>query len=189
MRFTSIFSILLISILSSCFNNKNFSDFKLYSNDIATNKMINQKFTFNKFGCNGDNISPQLSWVNPPKDTKSFAITIYDPDAPTGSGWWHWMVLNIPKNYSKIDQNFITKNQFRFKNLITQVRNDYGMYKYGGPCPPKTDKPHRYIFTIYALKVDKLMIDKSTTAAHAGFMINANMIAKSSFVAKYQNNQ
>ena len=63
------------------------------------------------------------------------------------------------------------------------------MYKYGGPCPPKTDKPHRYIFTIYALKVDKLMIDKSTTAAHAGFMINANMIAKSSFVAKYQNNQ
>jgi Raf kinase inhibitor-like YbhB/YbcL family protein len=177
--------ILIVFFLSSCIKIKGDNNFSLYSNDIDLIKMIDNDHIFNGFGCSGSNISPQLSWKNPPKDAKSFAITIYDPDAPTGSGWWHWVVLNIPKHYTGLEKNFTTKNQFRFKNLITQVRNDYGLYRYGGPCPPKNDKDHRYIFTVYALKVDKIMIDKNATAAQAGYMINKNTIAKASFIAKY----
>lgn len=182
-----IFIIFLLISLASCSSNNisNSDSFKLSSKDIDSSQQIALKHVFNGFGCEGKNISPQLSWQNPPVGTKSFALTVYDPDAPTGSGWWHWVVLNIPKHYKELPTNFGRKDQFRFKNLVTQVRNDYGIHKFGGPCPPKGDKPHRYIFTLYALKTDKIVLNKSATAAQAGFMINANTIDKASFITTF----
>ncbi|MBL6664292.1 MAG: YbhB/YbcL family Raf kinase inhibitor-like protein [Rickettsiales bacterium] len=180
-----IIILFLTFVLASCINKSNAPDFEFGSQDIKPGSSIKVKHVFDGFGCVGDNISPQLFWKNAPKDTKSFAITVYDPDAPTGSGWWHWIALNIPASYGSLSQEFGGKNEFLLNNDITQIKNDYGTYSFGGPCPPEGDKPHRYIFTIYALKTDKIAISQNSSAALAGFMINANMIAKKSFVAHY----
>lgn len=185
MKKLNLLSVLILLFASSCGFIDKSSDFKLVSEDIAPGSTILERHVFDGFGCVGDNISPELSWKNAPAGTKSFALTVYDPDAPTGSGWWHWVVLNIPKHYSELIRNFGKKDQFRFRNNIIQVRNDYGVHKFGGPCPPAGDKPHRYVFTLHALKTDKLMLNKTATAAQAGFMINANTIAKTSFTARF----
>ncbi len=178
--------IFTLFFVSCSLNHSNAAEkFNIKSSEVKENQTITNRHVFNGFGCNGDNISPQISWQNAPKDTKSFALTVYDPDAPTGSGWWHYVAINIPNNYKEFASGFSNEDKFTIKDGINQVRNDFGKYQFGGPCPPKGDKPHRYIFTIYALKTDKLEIDSSTTAALAGFMINANSIAKSSFTARY----
>ncbi len=182
-----IITLLFLLILSSC-KSSYLNDFQLNSSDIAKDEFIAKDHVFNSFGCDGENISPQLSWKNPPEGTKSFALTVYDPDAPTGSGWWHWVVLNIPKHHDNLARGFGDKEEFRLKNDITQIKNDYGTYTYGGPCPPKGDKPHRYIFTIHALKTSKIMLNRSDSAAKAGFMINANSIGTASFSAKFGRN-
>lgn len=159
--------------------------FKISSSDIKANSKIANKYVFSGFGCTGKNISPEVSWQNAPSGTKSFALTVYDPDAPTGSGWWHYLAVNIPANYNKLSSNFAAQNSFVTTDNILQIRNDFGIYKFGGPCPPKGDKPHRYIWTVHALSVEKLEISQDATAALAGFMINANSIAKTSFEAFY----
>lgn len=159
--------------------------FSLKSSDISANATIQLDQVFNGFGCEGKNISPQISWQNAPKETKSFALTVYDPDAPTGSGWWHYLAVNIAANTAELPRGFAVENKFETKNGIKQIRNDYGIYNFGGPCPPKGNKPHRYIFTVHALKVEKLDLAADSTAALAGFMINANSLAKASFTAYY----
>ncbi len=156
---------------------------EIKSPEIKSGSTISDKHIFNNFGCKGENISPKITWKDAPKDTKSFALTVYDPDAPTGSGWWHWLLINIPANYKEVSSNFGKEDKFDLKDGIKQVRNDFGLHKFGGPCPPVGDKPHRYIFTIYALKTDKIDIDKSATAAFAGYMINQNSLEKKSFEA------
>lgn len=175
---------LLLSILFVSCSMNQANSFSITSN-IKPNSTISHEHVFNGFGCLGKNISPEISWKNPPKGTKSFALTVYDPDAPTGSGWWHWSVINIPANYDVFPANFGYKNSFSLEANINQIRNDFGNYSFGGPCPPKGDKKHRYIFTIHALKTEKIDLDKSATAALAGFMINQNTLAKSSFTAFY----
>src|SRR6185436_7792074 len=149
--------------------------FKLESPDIKAGGMIDKKFEFNGFGCSGENKSPALKWSGAPKDTKSYALTVYDPDAPTGSGWWHWVVYNIPAAAAG------TASSTTLPKGATQGRTDFGTAAFGGACPPQGDKPHRYIFTVYALKTDKLDISADATGALAGFMINANSLAKASF--------
>jgi hypothetical protein len=166
-------------------NSSNSYAFSISSSNIKSGDTISDKHSFNGFGCNGENISPQIGWKNPPKDTKSFAILVYDPDAPTGSGWWHWVLVNIPVTYSELPPNFGNQDQFALKDGIIQVRNDYGFHKYGGPCPPQGDKPHRYVFTIHALKVDKIDLEAGATSALAGFMVNQNTIAKVGFEGFY----
>lgn len=155
------------------------------SPDITPNSAIGNFHVFNSFGCKGKNISPIINWSNAPLETKSFAFTVYDPDAPTGSGWWHWLLVNIAPAQSGLVADFGKEDKFDLAGGIKQVRNDFGGYKFGGPCPPVGDKPHRYIFTIYALKVDKIEISSSATAALAGYMINQNVIEKKSFEAFY----
>lgn len=137
---------------------------------------------FNGFGCSGENISPDLSWENAPKETKSFAITVYDPDAPTGSGWWHWMVFDIPKDKLSLEKGFGSKVD---KEIIQSVTN-YGKTGFGGACPPKGDKAHRYIFTVYALDVDKLGLDKDINPAIVGYYINSHTLKKASLISYYQ---
>ena len=161
------------------------SGFKLSSPEIKANHMIPKSFEFNGFGCSGENKSPALKWRGAPKGTKSFAVTVYDPDAPTGSGWWHWVVINIPASVNELPSNAGALNSTSLPAGAVQGRTDYGSAAWGGTCPPPGDKPHRYIFTVYALKTDKLDVPADATAALTGYMIHANMIAKASFMAKY----
>lgn len=138
---------------------------------------------FKGFGCEGGNVSPALAWKNAPKGTKSFAVTVYDPDAPTGSGWWHWTVFNIPANVASLAEGAGSG-----KGLpagAKQGRTDFGSAGYGGPCPPKGDKPHRYIFAVHALKVEKIDLDENASGALVGFMLNANRLARTTLVGKY----
>jgi Raf kinase inhibitor-like YbhB/YbcL family protein len=159
--------------------------FTLTSPDIKPNSTIDKKFEANVFGCSGENKSPDLKWSGAPKDTKSFAVTVYDPDAPTGSGFWHWFVINIPANVTELKPDAGNVSGANLPPGAKNVPIDYGFAGWGGPCPPEGDKPHRYIFTVYALKTDKLDIPADATAALAGVMANANAIGKASFTAKY----
>jgi Raf kinase inhibitor-like YbhB/YbcL family protein len=159
--------------------------FKLESPDIKSNGTMDKKFEANVFGCSGENKSPALKWSGAPKDTKSFAVTVYDPDAPTGSGWWHWSVINIPANVTELKPDAGNVSNANLPQGARQVRIDYGVAAWGGACPPPGDKPHRYVFTVHALKTDKIDIPADATAALAGFMINANALGKASFTARY----
>ena len=154
-------------------------NFTLKSSELKgqlTNKQV-----FSGFGCTGENISPEFSWENVPKNTKSFAITVYDPDAPTGSGWWHWVVFDILKNKTNLSSGF---GNIDSKDAIQSV-TDYGKSGFGGACPPLGDKAHRYIFTVHALDVETLGLDKNATPALVGFMLNSHTIAKSSLISYY----
>ncbi|KAF3982360.1 MAG: YbhB/YbcL family Raf kinase inhibitor-like protein [Methylococcales symbiont of Hymedesmia sp. n. MRB-2018] len=158
--------------------------FTLQSTDIQG--QLSNEQVFNSFGCSGKNISPKLTWKNTPKETKSIALTMYDPDAPTGSGWWHWVIFDIPANIKSLDTNAGNlSNSIAPKNSI-QSATSYGKAGFGGACPPQGDKPHQYIFTVYALKVSKLGLDENASPALVGYYLNANMLAKSSVVAYYQ---
>jgi Raf kinase inhibitor-like YbhB/YbcL family protein len=159
--------------------------FTLTSPDIAADSLMPQSFEFDGFGCSGENKSPALQWSGAPKDTKSFAVTVYDPDAPTGSGFWHWMVINIPGSATGLPSNAGAAGGANLPQGAKHVRIDYGIAAWGGPCPPPGDKPHRYVFTVFALKTDRLDVPDDATAAVGGFMINANTIAKASFTARY----
>lgn len=174
--------IILTSLVSILVCTSANAKMAIKSNDVANGKTLKQEQVFNGFGCSGANISPQISWSGAPKDTKSFALTVYDPDAPTGSGWWHWVVFNIPKETNQLPLNYGANNA---NDGAIQSRTDFGTYGFGGACPPQGDKPHRYIFTIHALKTDKIPLDKDASAAMVGFMLNANTIEKVSIIAKY----
>ena len=110
---------------------------------------------------------------------------MYDPDAPTGSGWWHWFVVNIPASVTELKPDAGAVGGANLPSGASQVRIDYGINGWGGVCPPEGDPPHRYVFTVYALGTGKLEIPPDATAALAGFMVNANAIGKASFTAKY----
>lgn len=178
-------NILLASALLCATTFAHAADFQLRSPEIKADSVIEKRFEFNGFGCSGDNKSPALEWRNPPAGTKSFAITVYDPDAPTGSGWWHWSVIDLPAEVNSLPADAGALGNANLPAGASQVRIDYGTAAWGGVCPPQGDKPHRYIFTIYALKTPKLEIPADATAALAGYMINANAIGKASFVARY----
>ncbi len=159
--------------------------FKLESPSIKAGSTLTDAQVFNGFGCTGKNISPALKWSGAPKDTKSFALTVYDPDAPTGSGWWHWVIYNIPASATELPEGAGTAEGKGLPAGSQQGRTDFGAPGFGGACPPPGDKPHRYIFTVYALKADKLDIPQDGTAALVGYMINANKLASATFTAKY----
>lgn len=159
--------------------------FTLESPDIPADSLIDKRFEFEGFGCSGENKSPALKWRGAPPGTKSFAVTVYDPDAPTGSGWWHWFVINIPGSVTELPANAGAVGDANLPQGARHVRIDYGVTGWGGVCPPEGDPPHRYIFTVHALGVDKLEIPPDATAALAGFMVNANSLGKASFTARY----
>ncbi len=156
---------------------------KITSNDITEGKMISNEHVFNGNSYDGKNVSPHIAWEDAPKGTEGFALTVYDPDAPTGSGWWHWFVANIPAEYSELKQNLGHEDMFELLDGVTQVTNDFGFHKYGGPCPPKEDKAHRYVFTIYALDTDFIDIPQDASCAKAGFMIKDHILAQAEMTA------
>src|SRR5260370_28457979 len=128
----------------------------LTSADLKEGATIANEQVFKGFGCTGSNVSPALSWGGPPGGTKSFAVTMYDQDAPTGSGWWHWVAFNIPPATTSLPKGAGDAKKKRMPKGAIQARNDYGAFGYGGPCPPPGDKPPHYHITGFALSVDKL---------------------------------
>jgi Raf kinase inhibitor-like YbhB/YbcL family protein len=161
------------------------ADFQVTSPVVKNKGTVGMEQVFNGFGCTGGNISPELSWQNAPKETKSFAVTVYDPDAPTGSGWWHWLIFNIPPSVTKLPANAGKPGGGLAPVGSVQSMTDYGQPGYGGPCPPVGNKPHRYIFTVYALKVDQLPLKDNASGAMVGFYLNANALAKATLIATY----
>lgn len=141
---------------------------------------------FNGFGCNGDNQSPQLYWEHAPEGTQSFAITMYDPDAPTGSGFWHWVVFDIPSNVSELVTNAGNVSLNLAPKGAIQSMTDYGSRGFGGPCPPEGHGFHQYIITVYALKTAKLGLDAQVNPALVGFNLWNQTLAKASIVAYYK---
>lgn len=157
------------------------SGLELSSASFEPNGSLPKSMEYNDFGCNGSNQAPQLSWKNAPEGTKSFAITIHDPDAPTTSGWWHWTVYNIPANVTELAQGAAVPSG------ALEGFTDYGTTGFGGACPPQGDKPHHYNVTVYALKVEKLELDpKITSGAKLTYMLNANMLEKAVITGMYQ---
>ena len=161
------------------------STFTLTSPDIPSGGTVPQHFEFNGFGCSGSNESPALQWSGAPPQTQGFAVTVYDPDAPTGSGWWHWFVVDLPLGLSGLAADAGAEGGAQLPAGARHIRNDYGAYAWGGMCPPAGDKPHRYVFTLHALSVPRLDIPDDASAALAGFMVNAHTLAKASFTVTY----
>jgi len=159
-------------------NNASSQTFTLKSSDVGG--QATQKQVFNGMGCTGQNISPQLSWENAPEGTTHFAVTMYDKDAPTGSGFWHWVIFNIPATVTELKSGAgeIVK-KLAPKEAIQSV-TDFGKPGYSGPCPPP-GAPHQYLITIYALK-NKIELDKNAPPAMVGFYLNTNMLSKASIV-------
>ena len=161
------------------------SGFTVTSLDIVPNTKISLKHVYKGFGCEGGNLSPALSWAGAPEGTKSYAITAYDPDAPTGSGWWHWLVYNIPADVAELKTGAGSAESPQLPPGSVQGKTDFGTAGYGGPCPPAGHGKHRYIFTVHALKADKLDVPADSTAALVGFMINANRLGKATLTGIY----
>lgn len=137
------------------------------------------------YGCTGGNRSPVLQWVRIPKGTQSLAITVFDPDAPTGSGWWHWVLYDIPANTEGLASGVGTASAADLPHGAKQARNDFGQRAYGGACPPKGDKPHRYVITLYALDVPSLDAPEDASPAMIGYLIHQHRIAQSTVTSVY----
>lgn len=159
--------------------------FTLSSPDIADGKTMAERHVLAGFGCTGGNLSPALAWHDAPAGTKSFALTVYDPDAPTGSGWWHWVVFNLPATATQVPAGAGTGPAAALPGAAVQSRTDFGTPGYGGPCPP-AGAPHRYVFTIHALDVAALPLDPQASAAMVGFMVHAHSLGQASLTALYR---
>ena len=158
--------------------------FVLKSADIPPNAKIAVKHVYKGFGCEGGNVSPALEWSGAPAGTKSFAITMYDPDAPTGSGWWHWVVYNIPAATGSLPAGAGDAKKGLMPKGAVQGRTDYGSVGYGGPCPPP-GKPHHYNFRLYALKVPKLEVPEGASAALIAFNVRAQALGEAQLTGMY----
>ena len=157
--------------------------FRVVAPDLASQGRITLPHVYNGMGCSGQNISPALQWYNPPAGTRSYAVTAYDPDAPTGSGWWHWVMYNIPAGTTGLPAG--AGNGRNAPRGSAQGQTDFGTKGYGGPCPPVGDRPHHYQFTVFALKVDRLDLPGNATAAMVGFNLNANKLGTARVNALY----
>jgi Raf kinase inhibitor-like YbhB/YbcL family protein len=158
----------------------------LTSPDIVEGATIDPTFAFDGFGGGGGNVSPAFSWSEPPAGTKSFALFCHDPDAPTGgAGFWHWLVIDIPASARGVAQGAGTPDGARLPAGAKQIRSDYGFAAWGGPCPPVGDPPHRYVFTVYALGVERIEAPDGATASLVGFLVNQNVLAKASLTGLY----
>ena len=174
MKLILCLSLLLVSSFAS--------GLTLSSQDIQEGQVLDKTFVYEGFGCEGKNQSPHLAWRNAPKGTKSFVVTVYDPDAPTGSGWWHWVTFNIPADAHQLNRNDSAAD--KLPDNAVQSRTDFGQTRFGGACPPK-GQMHRYIFTVYALSVAALDLDATASPALIGFMTRQYALASDSITAMY----
>ena len=155
--------------------------FQLYSDSFEAGRTIGPEQVFDSWGCTGGNRSPHLAWSDPPPETESLAITGFDPDAPTGSGWWHWLAFNLPADLRALAENASADGM---PGGAVQARNDYGLAGYGGPCPPEGDPPHRYVFTLWALD-GPIELGPEANGAQVGFNVRQKAVGKAVTVGRY----
>ena len=152
----------------------------LLSPDFKDGDFLDEKFSLSKdygFGCSGRNIRPHLKWDNISEKVVELAITIFDPDAPTECGFWHWIMVGVNRKYFETNDDCLSNS--------IQVQNDFGSYSYGGPCPPENDHPHRYYFTIHGLN-SKIDAHKDTPAAQIGFQLHFKAIERASLLGLFK---
>lgn len=157
--------------------------FTLHSNDLRDGEKMPERQVFNGMGYSGDNISPHLAWDGAPEGTKSFVITVYDPDAPTGSGWWHWLVANLPADTRALAQG-AGSGLINLPAGAVQCRTDFGKAGYGGAAPPQGET-HRYYFSVHALDVERIEVDENASGAVVGFNVHFHTLGKASLMVTY----
>jgi Raf kinase inhibitor-like YbhB/YbcL family protein len=159
--------------------------FTLESGDVAHDQHMSDAHVYSGWGMTGQNISPHLLWHGFPAETKSFAVTLYDPDAPTGSGFWHMVLLDVPASVTELPAGAVGEDTSRLPPGAFCVRNDYGSKDFGGAAPPAGHPPHRYVFAVHALDVDSLGVDSDISPAVAGFNVGFNTIARAVMIPVY----
>lgn len=166
-------------IMSSALDKVEENIFKLTSPELKNQQTLPKDQVYNGFGCSGGNVSPELHWANAPKNTKSFAIVCHDPDAPKENGWYHWLVVNIPSNINSI------KKGGKIDNSLETI-TDFNSSGYNGACPPKNHGIHHYNFTIYALDIETIDVDKNTKPIEVEAKIKSHAIAKAAIVGLFE---
>lgn len=151
--------------------------FTLESDDLTDGQPLDATFAHGSAG--GENVSPHLRWSGFPEETEAFLVTCFDPDAPTGSGFWHWVLFNVPASVTELARGAAAPQG------AGEARNDYGEAGYGGASPPPGDRPHRYVFAVHALKA-KLEVDETATPAYVGFNATFNVLARATLRATFQ---
>jgi Raf kinase inhibitor-like YbhB/YbcL family protein len=157
--------------------------FTVTSDDVVDGQQMPATFAHSSAG--GDDLSPQLSWSGHPPQTAGFAVTCFDPDAPTGSGWWHWLLLDVPVGVTSLARGAGAANGSGLPEGAWQLTNSYGTDAFGGAAPPPGDYPHKYFFAVHALDVATLGIDGSVSQEVAGFNLTAHTIARGLIVPTY----
>ena len=157
--------------------------FELSSPDVVQGQRLNRAQVYAGYGCNGGNLSPALQWKGVPVGTRSFALTVFDPDAPTGKGWWHWLIFDIPATVDALPAGVGVNAPLPAG--AKQGRNDFGERVYGGACPPVGNGTHHYVFTVYALKVGRLDIDADAGPEQIGAAVRSNSLGSAQITATY----
>lgn len=172
--------ILLVSAASA-----SAGDFSVSSPQFEDGGRLGLEQVLNGFGCAGSNISPELNWQGEPAGTKSFAVTVYDPDAPTGSGWWHWVLFNIPATTHQLPAGSGSVKDLTINSGVVQSRTDFGAPGYGGACPPKGHGDHKYQFQVWALDIEKIDLEADASAALVGYFLHQHQLGKAEVTAYY----
>jgi Raf kinase inhibitor-like YbhB/YbcL family protein len=153
--------------------------FTVTSADVTDGQPLDDAYAHPSVG--GENLSPQLTWSDFPDETRAFVVTCFDPDAPTGSGFWHWVAVNLPRTVTSLERGIDSLPDGAFC-----IRNDYGDQAYGGAAPPPGDRPHRYVFAVHAIDVDRLDVSPDATPAYVGFNLAFHTLARATLRPTYQ---
>lgn len=174
------FLLTVISILGAFFMQSSDAESFIITSDTFTNgQTMPSSLVHSHFGCTGENKSPHLKWQGAPKDTKSFALIVHDPDAPRPTGWYHWIVLNIPVSTKEL------KEGQQINHPMVQAKNDFGSVTYGGACPPRGHGIHRYNFTIYALDCPALIPSPGSTPDSIERQVKKHALSSATITANY----
>ena len=162
--------------------------FRLTSPDFPANGQMPEQFVYNAEGCTGGNVSPELRWSGAPAGTRSFVVTLFDADEhATPSGWWHWILFDIPGSSTGLARGAGMPHASTLPKGAVHGRGDDGTESYSGPCPEPRDPAHRYVFTVYALKVDKLPVAPGSSGAMVSYAVHEFTLAKATLIARHRN--
>ncbi|MCW7538195.1 YbhB/YbcL family Raf kinase inhibitor-like protein [Aquabacterium sp. A7-Y] len=161
------------------------SSLELALPELRPSQWLSLQHEYDRFDGRGGNTSPQLQWQGLPEGTRSLALTLFDPDAPTGSGFWHWVAFDLPPTLDGLPVAAGSPSVATLESGGLQARNDFGHHGYGGPCPPVGAQPHRYQFTLHALDTERLGVDAETPNAIVRYLVHSRSLASAQVIALY----